>query len=247
MDNILNFFLDNFPTNEIIVKFTIPFFIWVTLTLFVCGYLKKKRNWRTGLTRKTFHLVIFITSAAIQSKWGMQVLCYFGAWTSLVVFYAVIRGKGNSMYEALARENDEPNRTHFVVVPWLATFLGGVICNIYFAKYALIGYLIVGLADAIAEPVGVLWGKHRYRALSYGMNNRTTFRSLEGSASIVMMCIPIFIFGLSGLGLALNAQLIFLAILLSLLISLVEAVSPHGWDNFSLQLATAGLIHWFFN
>jgi len=45
----------------------------------------------------------------------------FGAATSLVIAYALARGDGHYMYEALAREKDAPHRTRFIVEPYLAT------------------------------------------------------------------------------------------------------------------------------
>ena len=35
----------------------------------------------------------------------------------LAVFFAVWRGPGNMLYEAMAREKDEPHRTFFILVP----------------------------------------------------------------------------------------------------------------------------------
>ncbi len=47
----------------------------------------------------------------------------------------------------------------------------------------LIGILVDGLGDALAEPVGIVFGKHRYRVRSF-FSTRTQFRTLEGSACV---------------------------------------------------------------
>ena len=96
------------------------------------------------MTRKSFHFRYLFSSAFIQWFWGMPTLCYFGLITSFVVFYVVLKGPVSPMFKALARESDEPHETHFVLVPWFATFLGGVIGNVFFQPFAILGYLIVG-------------------------------------------------------------------------------------------------------
>lgn len=47
----------------------------------------------------------------------------------------------------------------------------------------LIGILADGLGDALAEPVGIAFGKHRYRAKSF-FSTRTQSRILEGNACV---------------------------------------------------------------
>ena len=247
MDNLRNFFIDHFPDIQIMTTFTLPFAFVAFGALYVCGHFKQKLDWRTGMTRKLYHLIIFTSSFFIQYIWDLKALCYFGLWTSLAVFFAVLRGNGNTMYEAMAREGDDPHRTYFIIVPWCATFLGGVLGNVFFGKFAIMGYLVVGLADSIAEPVGLIWGKHRYKAFSYGFNGRTTFRSFEGSVSIFTISVPIFIFGLMSLGVSMGASLIVLSLLIGIAIAVVEGVSPHGWDNFTLQMVASGITWWLFN
>jgi hypothetical protein len=38
------------------------------------------------------------------------------------------------MYEAMAHEKDEPKHTHYIIVPYLATLLGGLTSNIFFLR-----------------------------------------------------------------------------------------------------------------
>jgi len=242
----ISFLSGLFPTSEILLSFSVPFALVSAGGLWWCGQLKRAFRWRTGYSRKSFHLLIFLTSGLIQSLWGLQVLCYFGAWTSLVVFYALVRGEGDVMYEAMARESDAPRRSRYIVMPWLATFFGGIVGNSLFGEFAIMGYLVVGLADAIAEPVGLLWGKHRYRAPSYGLNEKVSYRSIEGSAAILIITLPIFILGGLFLGVPMGSYLVGVSLLMALLISVVEAGSPHGLDNFTLQLAASGLSFWSF-
>jgi phytol kinase len=241
LERFFAFVLDNAPTAETLLLFGLPSLLWALAALYVSGYLKTKRGLRTGYTRKIFHFVIFSSAALVQSLWGTPALFVFGGATSLVIFYAVFRGAGNLLYEAMARERDEPHRTYFIVAPYFATLIGGVVSNVLFGPTAVVGYLTAGLGDAIGEPVGVRFGRHRYRVPS--LRSVKTTRSLEGSVAVFLVCI-----GAIALGLFLSPHLhvtstaLYMVPLLALACALVEAVSPHGWDNAFLQVVPAFLV-----
>lgn len=164
----------------------------------------------------------------------------FGAATSLVIAYALARGDGHYMYEALAREKDAPHRTRFIVEPYLATLAGGLAANLLFPQTVVFGYLVAGLGDAVAEPVGTRFGRHRYRVPAPG--GVAAERSLEGSAAVLLVSAFAL---LACLGLsphfALTPGSAAAAVLLAFIAAVVEAVSPHGWDNAVLQVLPAGL------
>jgi phytol kinase len=153
-DWTLTFFINNFPSwNSILIG--CPFGImWSYLCLYFAGYLKKRRGWKIGYTRKTFHFLIFTSVVIIQMVWDTSTVCLFGGTCTLVIFYAVRKGAGNLLYEAIARENDEPHRTYYIVIPYFATLIGGLASNILFGHIAVVGYLVAGLGDAAGEPVG---------------------------------------------------------------------------------------------
>src|SRR5215510_15533241 len=147
--------------------------IWSYACLRFAGYLKSKRRWPTGYTRKTFHVLIFGTVACLHLLWGLIAVCIFGAMTSILLAYVVLRGTGHPLYEAIARESDGPKRTYYVVIPYFATLLGGITSNLLFGPLALTGYLIGGIGDAAGEPVGTRWGRHQYRLSLFGLNTGT--------------------------------------------------------------------------
>jgi nitrogen regulatory protein PII-like uncharacterized protein len=49
------------------------------------------------------------------------------------------------------------------------------------------------------------------------------------------------------LGIPWSPFLLLLAVLTGFAIAVIEGVSPHGWDNFSLQIAASGITWWLFN
>jgi phytol kinase len=242
MSHLLDFLAAATPT-WIQVLIGVPASLaWAASCLSFAGWLKRQRKWRTGYTRKTFHFLVFFTVAILQAACGLPLVCVFGSMTSLVVFYAVWRSDEHPWYEAMAREKDAPHRTYFILAPYFATLIGGVAGNILFGHSALLGYLVAGFGDAIGEPVGTRWGRHRYRVPSFG--GVVSQRSLEGSLAVFLASIVAIIAGhyLGGN----PAPAGFPAIVgIAGLCTAVEAVSPHGWDNATMQLVPAALATWW--
>jgi len=162
----------------------------------------------------------------------------FGGLTALVVLYAVWRGDRFPFYEAMARPTDAPRRTLFILIPLATTAVGGLLSNLLFGPFALVGYLVGGWGDAVGEPVGAAFGRHRYRVPSLGGVAAT--RSLEGSAAVLLVGVAAAGFGLLPGGWSPGAVTL-AAVACGLAGALVESVSHHGLDNLTIQIAAAGV------
>jgi phytol kinase len=93
-----------------------------------------------------------------------------------------------------------------------------------------VGYLAAGWGDAIGEPVGARWGRHRYRVPSLAGVAAT--RSWEGSAAVFAVATLGSTIALAGVGgapwwggFACGAAAAF-----------VEGISNHGLDNLTVQI-----------
>lgn len=242
-NNVLGFVIDNFPSWETIAIGGPLGLVWSFAALWFAGKLKRN-GMKTGYTRKVFHFLIFTSVAVIQWRFGTPVVCLFGGMCTLVVFFAVWRGAGNMLYEAMAREKDEPHRTFFILVPYFTTLVGGLAGNILFGPVAIAGYLVTGLGDAIGEPVGTMFGKHRYRVPS--LSSVPTTRSVEGSVAVFVMSMVGLVLAASLAPQITMAHSAFLKIILIAgTATLAEAISPHGWDNATMQLLPTALA-WFY-
>lgn len=237
---MFSFFLDNLPGWRLIATGGPPALLWALGCLCIAGYLKRAKGLETGYTRKIFHFLIFMSVVVIHSLDGTRAVCLFGGMTTLVIFHAVHRGSGNMLYEAMAREKDEPHRTYFIVIPYLATLIGGLASNMLFGQSAVVGYLVAGLGDAVGEPVGTRFGRHTYRVLSVkGVKSR---RSLEGSAAVLVTCLLSFAAGIVLCPqLQISPRSLAFIPLAGILCAITEAVSPHGWDNIPMQLVPSCL------
>lgn len=202
------------------------------------GLPKTVRGVKTGYTRKAFHVLTFLTAATLQLTGGLPYVCLFGGMTTLVLAYALIRGEGHPLYEAIAREKDEPYRTYYIVIPYIATLVGGVVGNIWFGPVSIIGYLVGGLGDAAGEPVGTRWGAHRYVVPT--LSTVKTTRSIEGSIGVFIVSVVSVAVGMLLIPeVTLSARSLLVIPAIALASTFLEAISPHGWDNATMQLAPA--------
>lgn len=212
--------------------------LYIAGTSAFVGWLRTKEHVITPYTRKVFHFMIFSMAGLLQMWIGLGAVALFGIWTSMVVLYAVLKGRGFAFYESIARPKDAPHQSFFILVPLASTILGGVISNLFFPKYAFIGYLVAGWADAIAEPVGTRWGKHRYKVPSlFGVK---ATRSLEGSLAVFLTGFAAVMF----CGWILNldiGRMLAVGLLCSLTAAAVEAVSHHGLDNLTVQVVVSAV------
>jgi phytol kinase len=201
----------------------------------------KQNGMKTGYTRKVFNVFIFGTVAMLQWRLGTSAVCLFGGMCTLAIFFAVWRGPGNMLYEAMAREKDEPHRTFFIVVPYFTTLVGGLLSNMLFGPIAVAGYLVTGLGDTVGEPAGLMFGKHHYRVRS--LSSVPATRSVEGSAAVfIMSVVALLLAAAVSPHIALSHFGTLKIIVIAAVATFVEAVSPHGWDNATMQIIPTALV-----
>jgi phytol kinase len=211
---------------------------YVVLAGSAVGSLRLRRGMRAPYTRKIFHFLILSAAAAVHWFWQLPGVLLYGSVVSASVLYAVYRGDGFAMYEALARPSDAPRRALFVVVPLVTTAVGGLLANLLFGDWAAVGYLVVAWGDAVGEPVGARWGRHPYRVPSLG--GVAAQRTLEGSFAVLVASTLAAGAALLAFGVPVDRAL-GVAVVVGVGAAAVEAVSHHGLDNFTVQLAAAGL------
>lgn len=239
MSQLIEFLLSAIPSWRLALFAGPPLLLWAFAIFYGAGFLNQRRRWRTGYTRKIVHVGVCLTAFILQSQFGFSALCLFGGCVSVVIAFLVWRGEG-LLYEAVARETDAPKRTHYIIVPYLATLIGGLLANWWFGPVSVVGYLVTGLGDAVGEPVGVRFGRHTYRVPSLTKVKAT--RSLEGSAAVFVASLIAAGIGLTVLGSVPNPWLF--AVVIAIGSCAIEAISPHGWDNATMQVLPSALAWW---
>ena len=202
------------------------------------GYFRLQRGVRTAYTRKFFHFTIFTMVTIVHRFWHLPGVVVMGTVLSFIVLFAVWRGDGFPLYEALARPSDAPHRSQFIVIPLLTTMFGGIATNVFFPRYAFIGYLVCGWGDAVGEPVGSRWGRHKYAVPSMGGVRAT--RSVEGSVAVAVSGSVAAILGFYAYPHP-PAHAILIGLGCGTAGALIEAISTHGLDNLTTQLAAAAV------
>merc|ERR1719277_2836333 len=87
--------------------------------------------------------------------------------------------------------------------------------------------LSVGLGDGLAEPVGKLWGKHKYQVGGMFTDKKYT-RSYEGSACVFLFTLLAVLIAAPDMN---WLQLALCALTIPIGNTVAEAWSPHTFDN----------------
>ena len=238
---VLNFIYLCIPGFKAVVLLAPGLLLYTAFIGWIVGWMRVVKEIRIPYTRKVFHFFIFTMAAGLQPAFGLSSVVLFGLIAGLSIWYAVLRGDGFPFYEAIARKTDAPHSKFFVMIPLLSTAVGGVAANLISIRFAPIGYLITGWGDAVAEPVGSRWGKHWYKVP--GLDGIHVTRSFEGSFAILIIggIVAYFWCLLTGMP---SMYALKTALLCASVGTLVEGVSNHGLDNFTIQAAVTAAAVW---
>lgn len=199
----------------------------------------RERGCRVGDTRKLFHLVIFTAAALLRWKAGSGAVAVYGAAIVTGVVIATWRGRRSRIFNAIARPSDAPYERLHVISPLICTAVGGVLAHLIAGPLSGVAYLVAGWGDAIGEPVGIRWGRHRYRVPAF--RQLISERSIEGSAAVGVASLLAAALGLLLAGRT-GGEVITWSIGIGLAAVAIEAASPHGWDNLTLLVGIACLV-----
>ena len=123
----------------------------------------------------------------------------------------------------------------------ISTGAGGVLAHLLAGQAAVVSYLVGGCGDALGEPIGIRWGKHPLPLRSKLLGRRTVEGSLGVLAgSFVAAMGGLLLLGVGPVSAGMRAAVI------APVVTMVEAISPRGTDNFTIQVTTAlvMLAHW---
>ncbi len=246
MDQLQHIFPTNYLLTLLIHNVVLAAWCWIL------GWAVLEVGVKVNYTRKLNHFVLFMLPIGLAPLLPYEP----NVWTitaSAVVFLATttvfirpIRDRFSMVRTAFAsvdRPEDRPYTLCWIITQALAAY--ATLVAIFFVLRAsgdprliTIPLLITAIGDGLAEPVGVRFGRHRYRVISW-VSGREYVRSWEGSACVLVSSIVILLCMSSMLT---TVQLICLLLLLPPLMTLIEAVAPHSWDAPFLYLAGGAAI-----
>ncbi|WP_166831439.1 diacylglycerol/polyprenol kinase family protein [Thalassoroseus pseudoceratinae] len=246
MDQLHHLFPTNYLLTLVIHNVVLAAWCWLL------GLAVLEFGVKVNYTRKLNHFVLFMLPIALAPLLPYEP----NVWTisaSAVVFLATtaifsrpIRERFSIVRTAFAsvdRPEDRPYTLCWIITQALAAY--ATLVGVFFVLRAwgdprliTIPLLITAIGDGLAEPVGVRFGRHRYRVMSW-VSGREYVRSWEGSACVLVSSVVILLCMSS---LLTTTQLICLLLFLPPLMTLIEAVAPHSWDAPFLYVVGGGTI-----
>jgi dolichol kinase len=223
------------------------FVLAVVATWLVTGALKAANRLPCDVARKVNHVLALAGGAAWlgwlpEAKARASICAAAVVLVGLVAVVCAFRRRALVRWAFLAntRRTDAPHEAFYFWSSWVISAGGLVGVHFLFGDVIVTrtAALLVGIGDGIAEPIGRRIGRHKYRVRS--LTGTVAVRSLEGSAAVFVGCLAVLLacFG-SGTLVA--------AALLALLLTVVEAVSPHGLDNLTIPVVAAFCLRPMFN
>lgn len=176
----------------------------------------------------------------------MQVVALLSGLLFFILFVKPLRERVRAFdvaFHGIDRPEDRPHTLLWMATQTAGNFLASIPLSIYLGsigKPELIFILILinGIGDGLAEPVGVRFGRHKYRTTAL-FTKKTYTRSLEGSLCVFLASIAALLLFFNSFT---SAQLALLLLTLPAAMTLTEAKAPHTWDNPLLFLSGSAII-----
>jgi dolichol kinase len=169
---------------------------------------------------------------------GITILCF-------AVFSDPIRKRSaiiDLMFTGFDRPEDRPD-TIFLLLSqgYAGIVILGPIAAFFSAagrpELTLIISLINGIGDGLAEPIGIYFGAHKYATRGL-FSKKKHVRSVEGSACVLITSIAVLIVFAASFT---PMQFVIALVSIPAVMTIMEAIAPHTWDNPFLFL-TCGLL-----
>ncbi len=223
-------------------------FVLIHFVALCGGILVTKYGWRVNYTRKINHFFIFFSPYLIKTVFPFTETKYTQIWlaivgiSTLVIYIKPIRNNikiVQLMFTAFDRPEDRPHTLKWLFTQYLATYLVALPLWLLFKEQGHteaipIIILINAVGDGLAEPVGVTWGKNKYRVKALFTKTEFT-RSLQGSACVFVVSVLALIVYRQSFT---SPQFIMALLTVPLVATVAEAKSPHTWDSPFIFAAT---------
>jgi phytol kinase len=234
------------------------FVFFVSAVWGFAGWLKVRGILRIGDTRKMNHAAV-LAGGVVWFSSGEPLRDRVSGHVAVLILFGLLLlvcrwhewGWFRYAFSGYARESDRPHDAFHVWFSWLVSICGLELVDLIFGSVDLTrcAALVLGLADAVGEPIGSRFGKHRYSVRDV-LAATTHERSWEGSFAVALMTSMVVYLSFSptlcaGWGLPVATLILFrlpLAIATGLLVSFVEACTPHGLDNLTIPISAAVLV-----
>jgi len=155
----------------------------------LAGWLKLKKGVKTTYSRKVFHLLNSLCAASTCPSAARGGALFGGLGIGAMIIAMFLEGRG-LLLEGPGAEQDAPTGKMYVIVPFIATAVAGVLDKHPHARFAVVGYLVSGWGDASRRAGCVRWGQAplqgegRFGPARVARGERRRVRRLVGGAFI---------------------------------------------------------------
>ena len=228
-------------------------YIIVSIIQYFMALLVVYKNVKVNYTRKVIHVSYFMIPQLLDillikyeknkytEFWNVWIILFL-----LLLLSEPIRNKIviiDTMFKAVDRPEDRPYTLIWFSSQIITTLAVIIPFSVYFSRIDKIGLVFIpilvnGLADGLAEPVGIRFGKHKYRTRAC-LSRRKYERSYEGSLCVFLVSLIII---LCYYGYMAIYQYIFCCLTIPIITTATEAYSPHTWDSPCIFFVVCGLL-----
>lgn len=219
----------------------VPKIILIWVGMYALGNLVFYKNVKVNYTRKIGHFSIFFIPMFFEAYLPYE----RSGLTSLLVLFSVILTYGiflahnkipvvKRAFLAIDRPEDRPHTLLWFYTQFLACTLilipiavASAFMGIGWAKINILVLSLASIGDGLAEPIGVRFGKYKYETRAL-FTKKKYYRTLEGSAAVFFASVLVLVVFRAEFT---TPQYITALILLPITMALVEAKSPHTWDQ----------------
>lgn len=211
-----------------------------------CGMLVVHKSVKVNYTRKIGHFSLFLIPVFLdriivyEQNLGVFLIGFIITLITLLIYIYPVRRQVpfiNMMFTGFDRPEDRP-----MTLLWLSTQIiaGYLVIIPFIVLYTIHGLmhlimlplLIACIGDGLAEPVGVRFGRHKYRVRAL-FTDKKYYRTLEGSACVFITSLMV----IAAYHQAFTPpQLLAAMLVMPIAMTLTEAFSPHTWDSPTLFL-----------
>ena len=208
---------------------------------YASGSLVYYKGVKVNYTRKINHFALFFVPIFLEKiipsepKIDSIIIGSFLAVGGLLIYIKPFRNNSmiiERMFLSFDRPEDRPNTLLWLSTQITVGYLILIPNIIYFFTFGygeliLIPILVNGIGDGFAEPVGIRFGRIKYK--TYALFSKITYeRTVEGSACVFFTSIIVIIFFHSGFT---SSEFICVLIIFPIVMTLAEAFAPHTWDT----------------
>jgi len=219
----------------------------VYFTTYLLGLVIIIWDIRVNYTRKGVHFLMFFLPPIVQAAFPYEtsvVTFILGCMIILMVFLPFMKGIRSRLpfFETAFKSFDRPeDRPHTLM--WATTQIAGIYIAVLIVIAMFLPYermtliaittIVASIGDGLAEPIGVRFGRHKYNVKAF-CSNRTYTRSIEGSCCVLITGVCAIVSMQQNLN---EVEFIIALLIIPIVLTLTEALSPHTWDGPFIMLA----------